>query len=159
MRRQSARICYFLLLYLIGIFLYSCIKSRQDRYISQLKMDLPTYDSLTAVLISKYAARSVERPTIIYPAEKDRAGDHFRIYDTSIHSFCHQNDISYIQVQAGEASENGQAADVRYYLSDPNFQYLFHSQGFEHNAPFENTRVRIVPINNNWQAQYEKPNF
>lgn len=159
MRRPSARLCHFLLLYLIGIFLCSCTRSRQERYVTQLKKHLPTYDSLTAVLISKYAARSAERPTIIYPAGKEGAGDHFRIYDTSIHSFCRQNEISYIQVHSGEESANEQAVDVTYYLSDPDFQYLFHSKGFDDNAPFENTRVRIVPVNNNWQFQYEKPNF
>jgi hypothetical protein len=82
-------------------------------------------------------------------------GDGFRVFDSSINDFCNQNDISYIEVQPTA----GNRAHVTYYLLDNNYQYIVNGYDTSEREMFENTRVRVVPINKKWTFQYEKPNF
>jgi len=42
---------------------------------------------------------------------------------------------------------------------DNNYLYIYNGYDTSGQEVFENTRVRVVPINKNWTFQYEKPNF
>ena len=126
---------------------------------SQIKSNLPVYDSLTTILIEKYSNRSMGSTTIIYPSEGDSYGDYLRFHDSAINKFCSQNDISYIQIYSSPQDTFANVVNVTYYLHDNNYQYIFDSKGETNMKPFENTKVLTVPINANWTFQYEKPNF
>lgn len=149
----------FLITVITLIGFCSCSDRSQDHYISQLKENLSSYDSITLALISKYSKHSITNTTTIYPADIPKNGDYNRVYDTSIYLFCEQNDINYIEVQTDHDKEEKNKPSVTYFLLDNNYQYIFNEQGQTNNAIFENTRVKVVPINKKWTFQYEKPNF
>ena len=141
---------------LLSVLLCSCSDYKQKKYVAQFKSTLPIYDSLTSVLVAKYLNYSLTSYTIICPSEEERFGNGITLFDTSINNFCNQNDISYIEVRKGLTDS---AITVTYFLSDNHYQYVFEKIGTIHNENFENTRVEIIPINNKWVFQYEKPNF
>lgn len=152
MLRQQFNLLSFLEVILLSTFFCSCLSNKQNKYVDQLKDQLHIYDSVNSTLIAKYSNYSLGNNTIIYPSEKASYGDGFRVFDSSLKRFCKQNDINYIQIQSTSSS-------VVYFLSDNNYQYIYDSNGTGDKEIFENTRVRVVPVNDNWRFQYEKPNF
>ena len=140
---------------LLSMFVLSCSNNKQNNYIAQIKKRLPEYDSLTSILIKKYSHYSTGNHTTVYPTEGESYGDGLGVYDNSINDFCNQNGISYIEVQPTA----GNRANVTYYLLDNNFQYIYNGYDTSEQEMFENTRVRVIPINKKWTFQYEKPNF
>ena len=149
----------YLVAVVILIVFCSCSGGNQSHYVNQLKENLSAYDSITLSLISKYSKHSITNTTTVYPSEVPKNGDNNRVYDTSINLFCKQNNINYIEVQTDRSRDENHKPGVTYYLLDNNYQYIFNDKGQTRTASFENTRVRIVPINNKWTFQYEKPNF
>ena len=150
--------CNFLITAMILILSYSCSGRKQNHYVNQLKENLPVFDSITLALISKYSKQSITHTTTVYPSKVPK-NSYYSVYDTSINLFCEQNDINYIEVKTIHDKEQKNKPDVRYFLSDNNYQYIFNNKEQPDTAIFENTRVRIVPVNNKWTFQYEKPNF
>jgi len=155
MRQLKFRSSICFLFALLSVFFLSCSDYQQNNYIAQIKKRLPEYDSLTSILVSKYSHYSLGNHTTVYPTEGESRGDGFRVFDNSINDFCSQNDISYIKVQTTATNK----ANVTYYLLDNNYQYIYNGYDTSGQEVFENTRVRVVPINKKWTFQYEKPNF
>lgn len=152
-QRFHSRLCF--IVPVLSVVILSCSEYKQNKYVAQIKQRLPEYDSLTSILVSKYSHYSTGSYTIVYPTEGESHGDGFRVFDNSINDFCNQNDISYIEVQP----TSGNRANVTYYLLDNNYQYIYNGYDTSEQGMFENTRVRIMPINKDWTFQYEKPNF
>jgi hypothetical protein len=155
MRQLKFRSGICFLFGLLSVFILSCSDYQQNSYVAQIKKRLPEYDSLTSILISKYSHYSLGNHTTVYPTEGESRGDGFRMFDNSINDFCKQNDIDYIEVQPTA----GNKANVTYYLLDNNYQYIYNGYDTSGQEVFENTSVRVVPINKKWSFQYEKPNF
>jgi hypothetical protein len=143
------------LMILLSIVISSCTGKKQDDYIAQLKKRLPEYDSITSMLISKYADYSSGYRTAVFPTKGKTHGDGFKILDSSITDFCEENNVSYIELDHSAKK----STNVIYYLLDNNYQYVYHGYDTSGLEMFENTRVKIVPINERWTFQYEKPNF
>ena len=154
MRRQRFQHNYGLVV-LLSVVILSCSHYEQNNYVAQIKIRLAEYDSLTSFLVSRYSQSSTGNRTIVYPTDGESQGDGVRMFDNSINDFCKQNDISYIEVQP----TSGNRANVTYYLLDNNYQYIYNGYDTSESEVFENTRVRVVPINKKWTFQYEKPNF
>ena len=141
---------------LLCVIISSCSDCKKNKYVEQVRSQLKTYDSVTLVLIAKYSKYSLGGGfTVVYPSAQPNHNDGYRVFDYSINDFCAQNDISRIEVQP--TAEN--KANVTYYLSDPNCRYIYNGYNKFHQETFENTKVRVVSINEKWTFLYEKPNF
>ena len=155
MERQYIRFILYFLICLLSVLHFSCSDYKQSKYVARIKKNITEFDSVTATLLAKYSSHSLGSITVVYPSEQSTYSNDSRVFDTSINNFCNKHDITYIQIQS--VAEN--MVDVTYYMSNTNYQYIYNGRDKSDRKIFENTRVRIVPINERWTFQYEKPNF
>jgi hypothetical protein len=145
---------------LLFLLIVSC-KSREQRYVSELKENLPVFDSISQAIIDKYSAMvdsAEQRFDIFTGPEHDRLQDR-KAYDAGLKDFFKRFHISSVTVLFDSTGIEDPAYKL-IYVRDDFSTYQYSSAGFpSRDTAFENTRILVRPVNKHWKFEYEKPNW